>query len=125
VDAEVLKEEHSAPVIESGLFKPGVAIEIGRDACPETVAEGVCGVESTEHFMGDLRVARLVSPDEAEAIAAEDRRKAIEKKEKDETENYGYFGDSCPGGQTSARCRLLIWRSRFHQFSLHVQNSSK
>ena len=29
---EVLKEKHGAPIIECGLFKPGTAVEIGRDA---------------------------------------------------------------------------------------------
>ena len=41
VDAEVLKEEHGAPVVEGGLLKPGTAVEIGRDAGDEAPLEGV------------------------------------------------------------------------------------
>ena len=41
VDTEVLKEEHGAPIVEGGLFKPGVTVEIGRDAGSETVAQRV------------------------------------------------------------------------------------
>ena len=30
--AEVLEDEHRAPVIERGLFQPGLAVEVGSDA---------------------------------------------------------------------------------------------
>ena len=125
MNAEILEEEHGAPIVESGLFKPGVTVEIGSDAGAKTVAERVRGVESVEHLVGDLRVARLIRPDEAETIAAEDGRESVKEKEEDETENDSYLGGGCPGGQASARRRLRIGRRRFHEFSLHVQNLSK
>jgi hypothetical protein len=93
VDAEVLKEKHSPPIVEGGLFKPGVAVEIRSDAGAKAVAKGMGGVEPAEHLVGDLRVARLVRADEAEAIAAEDRREAVEQEKEDEAENDRYFAD--------------------------------
>jgi hypothetical protein len=124
VDAEVLEEEHGTPIVEGGLFKPGMAVEVRRNAGAKAVGEGVGGVEPVEHLVGDLSVARFVGSDEAEAIAAEDRHEAIEQEEEYEAENEGYFEDSRPRGQASAPGRLRIRRRRF-QLSVHVQNVSR
>ena len=41
-DAELLEEAHGAPVVEGGLFEPGLAVEDGRDgAADEAVVGGV------------------------------------------------------------------------------------
>ena len=37
VHAEFLKDEHGAPVVERRLLKPGMAVEVGRDAGAEAV----------------------------------------------------------------------------------------
>ena len=72
VHAEVLKDEHGAPVVEGGLLKPGVAVEIGRDAGAQTWPLRVCGgVEADQHLVGDLRIAGLVGADQAESVAAQ------------------------------------------------------
>ena len=71
VDAEILEDEHGAPVVEGGLLEPGMAVEIGGDAGAEAVFEGVGRVEADQHLVGDLRVTGLVGADQAEAVAAQ------------------------------------------------------
>ena len=71
VDAEILKDEHGAPVVEGGFLEPGASVEIGSDAGAEPLFESVGGIEADEHLVGDLGIARLVGADQAEAIAAE------------------------------------------------------
>ena len=108
VDAEILKKEHGAPVVESRFFKPGMAVEIRGDTGAELVAEGVGGVEAAEHLVGNLRIARLVGTDETQAVAAEDGRESIEKKEDGESEEDDEFGDAGGGRHSPAnlvRCK--------------------
>ena len=41
VDAELLKDEHGAPVVKGGLFQPGPAVEIGGNAGAELALDGI------------------------------------------------------------------------------------
>ena len=83
-DAELLEEAHSAPVIEGGFFKPGLAVEDGGDGAAEDAVDGVADVGGPEaagdhlgvgrvadfgvggeHLAGYLGVTGLVGTDEA------------------------------------------------------------
>ncbi|WP_433983675.1 hypothetical protein [Tunturiibacter empetritectus] len=83
-DAELLEEAHGAPVVEGGLFQPGLAIEDRGDGAAGDAVEGVADVFQAravrnhlgvdivaglrvrgEHLAGDLGVPRLVGTDQA------------------------------------------------------------
>ena len=84
VDAELLKDEHGAPVVEGRLLQPGPAVEIGGNAGAQLALEGVGVVEAGEHFMGDLGIAGFVGADQAKAIAAQQGGDAIDDEENSE-----------------------------------------
>ncbi len=111
VHAEVLKDEHGAPVVEGRFFKPRVAVEIRRDAGAEAVLEGGRGVEAHQHLMGDLRVTRLIGAHQAEAVAAEDRRHSINDEEDGEDYKDRSFTNGGPIRQSSPSI-LLVDRFR-------------
>ena len=99
-DAELLEEAHGAPVVEGGLFEPGLAVEDGGDGSADEAVVGVAeggegeaagndlGVDFVagvgvggEHLAGDLGVAGLVCADEAELVASEEGNEAVEEEE--------------------------------------------
>jgi hypothetical protein len=84
VHAEILEKEHGAPVVEGRLLKPGMAVEIGRDAGAELLLQIGCGVKPAEHLVGDLGVARFVCADQAHSVAAQIGCDAIKEKEDSE-----------------------------------------
>ena len=72
-----------------------------------------------QHLARYLRITRLVSANQTEAIAAKNGDEAIEQEKENKAENEGYLEDRGLGGQASARGRLRVRRRRF-QLSLHA-----
>ena len=124
VDAEVLKQEHRAPVVERGLLQPGMAVEIGRDAGAQAALEGVRRVEADQHLMRDLRIARLVGAHQAQAVAAQNRRKSIEKKEDGEGQKNRRLRRWWPSG-AAASASACGDRKRTVPADFHLQQFSK
>ena len=96
VHAEVLKEKHGAPVVERGLLQPGMAVEIRRDAGAQPALERVRRVEAHQHLVRDLGIARLVGAHQAQAVAAQQRRKPVSKEKDGEGEKDRRFARSWP-----------------------------
>ena len=60
-------------------------------------------VEAVEHFVGNLRVARLVGAHEAESGATQQRRLSVKNEEDGKDDKNGGLADGGPGGQSFAR----------------------
>ncbi len=97
VHAEVLKDEHGAPVVEGRLLKPGVSVEVGSDAGAEVAFEGVRRVEADEHFMRNLRVAGLVGSNQPKTVAAEEGRDAVNDEKDRKHQKERRFANEGPG----------------------------
>ena len=67
--------KHRPPVIESGLFQPGMAPENGSDV-----------VMAEKHLAGNLRVPGFVGANQSEPISAEDRHQSIEQEKRGKNE---------------------------------------
>jgi len=84
----------------------------------------VRGVEPDQHFVGNLRITRLVRAHQAQPIAAQQGSKPIGKKKDRETKEYGCLPESGPARQPIAPVfgRLSIrgqWsRLHFEGFSI-------
>ena len=124
VNAEVLKQKHGAPVIESWLLKPGTAIKIGSDAGSEPVFNRVRGVEPHQHLVRDLRVAGFVSAHQPNAVATQHRGETVKEKEDRENKKDGNFADRSPLRQPLPGILLQI-QSRSIQFSFHFRQFSR
>jgi hypothetical protein len=72
VHAEILKEEHGAPVVEGRLLQPRMSIEIGGDAGAELFLEMVSRVKPDQHLMSDLCITGLVGANQPHAIATQE-----------------------------------------------------
>ena len=96
VDAEVLKEKHRAPVVEGRLLQPGMAVEIRGHAGAQPPFQRVRRVEADQHLVRDLGIARLVGAHQAQAIAAEHRRKAVSKEKDGKSEKDRCLADRGP-----------------------------
>ena len=111
-DAKLFIKAHGAPVVECRLFKPGLAVEDGRDgATHEALIGGVdvvgakavgsdAGVDFVaiggvggEHLAGDLGVPWFVGTDEAELRSAKVGHEAEEEEVATEEEEDGELGD--------------------------------
>src|SRR5450631_1069701 len=102
VDAELLKDEHRAPVVERRLLKPGMTVEVGRNAGAELPFDRVSGIKAVKHFVRDLRIARLVGAHQTEPITAEQRRLSVDDEEGSENKKDGSFANGGPVGQAFA-----------------------
>ncbi len=99
-DAELLEEAHGAPVVEGGLFEPGLAVEDGGNGAASDAVEGVANVLSAkaagdhlgvdcvagvgvrgEHLAGDLGVSWLVGAYQTQLVAAEDWNQSEQQQE--------------------------------------------
>ncbi len=123
VHSEFLEHKHGAPVVEGRFLEPGVTVEVGSDTGAESPFEGMRRVESVQHLMSDLGIARLVRAHQAQPVSAQDRSQSIEKKEEGEDEKDRGLAYGGPVGQPCTRC-LGRNRSGWFQESLHFQRFS-
>jgi hypothetical protein len=98
VHAELLKDEHGAPVIQGGLLKPRAAIEVRSDAGAKASFHGMGRVEADQHLVGYLGIAGLIGTHQAQPIAAQQRRLSIENEENGKSQENARLTDAGPFG---------------------------
>jgi len=81
------------------------------------------GVKADQHLMCDLRIARLVRADQAEAIATEHGGEAVDQEEDGKREEHSDFANSGPGQQPLRPLFVEISSGRF-QGCFHFQQFS-
>ncbi len=99
---KVLKDKHRAPVVERRLLQPRMPIEIRRNARAQPLLQRVGRVKSHQHLMRNLRIARFVRAHQAQPVASENRRIAIQDEEDRKDHEHRRFADRCPGRHTPA-----------------------